>query len=288
VILCGLQMASSTEPAENKALLECYNQKEVTLDPLAGTLELGSEKNESEETRDKITHIEAFGRSVIGSVTRVNYGSFGSTTACLLCMRFTFRYTKASMLRFKKAEIIVSFDKRGNQALNNSTLKEPVVRIFAPRKLVGKPTEETKKIAWGIEWACSLSAVPVSRGPTLSRTNESTYSKEHYLEIKGIDQMTRKRKQPHIVIWTATEDDLLKSGIPDELNLAVVVEYDGDFQADVSVKVDTPLKDGLYAHVWSKDDPLLFLPPLGKGDVPPTDKFDKLSEADWQSLAPYL
>jgi hypothetical protein len=109
------------------------------------------------------------------------------------------------------------------------------------------------------------------------------------LEIKGLDQMTRKRKQPHIVVWTAAEDGLLKSGIPDELNLAVVVGYDGAFQANVVARVDTPLMDGLYGNVWSKDDPLLFLPPFGKGDLPLTNGlFDKLSDDDWRALTPYL
>jgi hypothetical protein len=201
-------------------------------------------------------------------------------------MRFTFQYNRDSILRFKKAEIIVSFDKTTD--LSMGATKEPVVRVFAPRKVFGKPTEEAKKFNYEVALQCSLSVGLVTAGPTLSIGSESAFTKEHKLEIKGLDQMTRKRKQPHIVIWTATEDDLAKSGIPDELNLAVVVEYDGDFQADVNIRVDTPLMDGLYGHIWSKDDPLLFLPPLSKGDPLPTDQFDHLSEADWQALAPYL
>ncbi|KAF4633411.1 hypothetical protein G7Y89_g4705 [Cudoniella acicularis] len=206
--------------------MERYGEK-VILEPHSGTIELGGEKNDNEETRDKITHIEAYGRSVIGSMTRVSFGSFNSATACLLCMRFTFRYKKDSILRFKKAEIIVKFDKRADSSL--SSAKEPVVHVFAPRKVCGKPTEEAKKFNYEVSLQSSLSIGPVTAGPTISMGSESLFKKEHKLEIKGLDQMMRKQKQPHIVIWTAIEDDLAKSGIPDELNLAVVVEHDGDF-----------------------------------------------------------
>ena len=99
-----------------------YNEKEVILEPLSGTIELGAEKNGSEETRDKITHIEAFGRSVIGSVTRVIYGSFNSTPACLICMRFTFRYSQSPILRFKRAEIVVSFDKSPDRSSDRKSV----------------------------------------------------------------------------------------------------------------------------------------------------------------------
>jgi len=276
------QMAT-IDSNELTCVLNSYEQKETILQLPSGTSELG-QRNEVEETRDKITHIEAWHRSVIGTVTRVRYGSYNNFPACLICMRFTFRYSK-DLLRFKKAEISVNFENRPSQTLNQN--KDPAVQAFSPRKIYGKPTEEAKKFTYEVKLQASVSVGPASIGPELSVSKESAFKEEHQLEIIGLDKSKRRRNFSHAVIWTVTEDKLHSSGIPDELNVAVIVGHDGDFQAEVNVTLDTPVMSGLYSNVWARDEPVLFVPPISKGDPLRSDRFDTFTEDDWRSIAPY-
>jgi hypothetical protein len=75
--------------------------------------------------------------------------------------------------------------------------------------------------------------------------------------------------------------------IPDEVNIAVAVEYEDAFQADVKVTLDIPLYKRLLAFPWPEDDPILF--PLREpgpfiGEGLRTTQFETLSDAEWATL----
>ena len=265
--------------------LDSYGERATLLKFPTGTGELGGQKNSGEATRDKIVHIEALDRSVIGSVTRVCYGQYNGRPACLVCMRFTFRYRRNSALRFKRAEIVARFDKRDCKN-NTSPANDPTIQAYAPRKIFGEPTMVVRELGFHVGADLGLTAV-MSGGPQASIEKRATFAERQCLEIVGLDQCTRRRPKPHIVVWTVAEVPALQSGIPDELYFAAVVAHDGAFQAEIKVKVDTPLKDGLYAHVWSKDAPVLFIPSVGKGEACPRIEFDALSDDDWRALVAY-
>jgi len=83
------------------------------------------------------------------------------------------------------------------------------------------------------------------------------------------------------------ENRRTKRGIPDRLNVAVVVEREGPFIATVEVAIDTPVANGAFSHPWTKNHPAAFVPGVLMGAQPRTNKFDELSEEEWRRLIPF-
>ena len=83
------------------------------------------------------------------------------------------------------------------------------------------------------------------------------------------------------------ENKRTKKGIPDRLNVAVVVEREGAFIASVEVTVDTPVSNGAFSHPWAKNRPAAFVPGILMGAQPRTNKFDELTEEEWRRLIPF-
>ena len=74
-----------------------------------------------------------------------------------------------------------------------------------------------------------------------------------------------------------------KEGIPDRLNVAVVVEREGTFTASAEVTVDA----GMFAFPWSRNSPVVFVPGVAMGEQPKTSKFEELTDADWRKMILY-
>ena len=91
----------------------------------------------------------------------------------------------------------------------------------------------------------------------------------------------------HKACWVIKDKSEPSVGIPDEVNIAVAVEYEDAFQADVKVALDIPLYKKLLAFPWPKDDPILF-PPRESGpfigEALRTTQFEQLSDAEWATL----
>ncbi len=90
-----------------------------------------------------------------------------------------------------------------------------------------------------------------------------------------------------IVYWNIRENRRTKKGIPDRLNVAVVVERDGPFFASVEVTVDTPVANGAFGHPWTRNNPAAFVPGVVMGAQPRTDRVDELTEDEWKALVPF-
>ncbi|KAF2104436.1 hypothetical protein NA57DRAFT_70641 [Rhizodiscina lignyota] len=248
--------------------------KEAT--PYSGTIELHED--------GKILHIESSFTDcgIIGTIRSVSYGTWNGRQACLLAMRYFFRFNENS--RFKSTEIVITFDRSSKKAGGRA----PVVRNFSPRKVYGIKSTEDKQWHYDIGIEAAIPSGPVSVTPTGSVGGESSFSRAHHLEIIGKPWSSKDQLDFNQVIWTAHETKTQKHGIPDELNLAIVVEHDGDFQAFVEAEGKTALNITLRAWPWDRKSPLLFSPKTPLGKAPLKMEFDKLSAEDWRKLAPYV
>jgi hypothetical protein len=100
-----------------------------------------------------------------------------------------------------------------------------------------------------------------------------------------------RRHKVHQANWQVTNEAENRTWpILDELDLAVVVEHEGPFEADVAITAARP--NCLLARIfsqswWSKDHPLLFNGSTSKGLAPSTLKFNELNESDWAQLIPF-
>ena len=282
-------MSQSTEGenANQSTALRSYEVREVDLEPAASRGELGRAKNPPpDETRQKALDKEFLNRRAVGKFLRVQYGYYKSRPACLLVLNFTFRYSQ-DLLRFKEAKIVLSFDRMYREGKTTEQEKVPIVRNYSPKTVFGFITTESIDLTYSGKVQCSVPAGPVTISPELQTTKGSSFTKDHRLQIIGQDFPAKDGAESSEVEWTVSERGKVKYGIPNDLNVGVVVEYEGDFLANIAVEVSTPSTPKLFGSLWGKDDPVYFFPPLSLGEPLRTKNFDQLTDSDWEYLVPY-
>lgn len=219
---------------------------------------------------------------IIGTIRSVNYGTWEGRPACLIAMRFFFRFSESN--RFKSTEILVTFDSPSKTDRKYG----PIVRNFSPRKVYGQKNQENKSWHYDVGVEAALPSGPASITPNISGGKESSFTREHHLEVIGKPWSSKDHLDFNQVVWTAHETKTQKHGIPDELNLAMVVEHDGPFQAFVELEGKVAHNITLRAWPWDKRRPLLFDGVTSVGSKPPfTTEFEKLTATQWRELAPY-
>jgi hypothetical protein len=235
----------------------------------------------------KTTHIDIAplisNAGVRGMVTNVAHGTFHSRPASLIVFSFSLRSGDHGF-RFKNANVKITFAKHHSEP---ATYVDPAILKFAPRKIFGLPTVEGKRNRIGGEISLQVPAGPLTVGPTIGGEKESEYEKEHRFKTVGNYWSSKHGTDWDVVYWDMKENTKTKHGIPDRLNVAVIVEREGTFTASVEVTVDTPIANGVFAFPWSKNSPVTFTPSVAMGVQPRTDKFDELTNEDWKTMIPY-
>ncbi len=146
---------------------------------------------------------------------------------------------------------------------------------------------EGRKNTIGGELTLQVPAGPVTVGPTLKGEHETDYEKQYRFKTIGNFWSSKMGNDWDIVYWEMRENRLTKEGIPDRLNVAVLVEASGPFVASVEVTVDTPFANGFLSSPWRKRNPAVFFPGVQMGTQPRTTKFDELMQEEWKALIPY-
>lgn len=232
------------------------------------------------------------GRTYItADLERVIYGNFDRKPACLVIFNFKFRFEADSHLRFKSAEIAVSF-KATPEGLNKPVPgDDPVIYNFAPKKMYGNLTMENLSWTYGIELPCMVSFGPVEFGVQPYAEKTSSFQKGHRMEIFGREFKDTHHYEENEVIWTIKENSRHKNGIPEQLKFAVVLGYAERFQADIKVTAMTGSKLKLFGWPWPKDDPVLFQPTNGFGmplEIPRWfPDLETIGKDEWTELIPH-
>jgi hypothetical protein len=220
---------------------------------------------------------------VIGMVTSVSHGTFHSRPASLIVFSFSLRSGEHAF-RFRNANIKINFSKHSSATSSEAS---PAVTKFAPRKIYGLPTVEGRKDTIGGELTLQVPAGPLTVGPTIKRERETDYEKQYRFKTVGNFWSSKMGNDWDIVYWDMRENKRTKEGIPDRLNVAVVVEAAGPFVASVEVAVDTPFANGFWSSPWKKSNPAVFLRGVTMGEQPRTSKLDELTQEEWKALIPY-
>lgn len=265
-----------------------HRPRDVDFRTVVNSGELGSQRNTGQETRTKVTHQDFSGSGLMATITRLCYGTYNEKKACLIVVQFSFHWSKDDH-KFKRVEAEISFRARPQRfGFSSQKTQVPVVRNLCPRKAYGKPNTNGKKWFISVEQLCDVptSADGVHRvkdnlGP------KKAFEEDHRVEIVGRRWSDSRRVDFHKACWTVREIGKPSFGIPDKFDLAVLVEYEDDFEADVRVTVDVPLHRKLQGFPWPVDDPILFTS-KSKGSVIgrsfSNTQFEKLTDDDWGSL----
>ncbi|RAL66686.1 hypothetical protein DID88_006368 [Monilinia fructigena] len=122
-------------------------------------------------------------------------------------------------------------------------------------------------------------------GPSATYEHETTFDMTHRYSLIGNFWSSRRNSGWDVAYWDVKENKRTKQGIPDRLNLGVIVHREGIFSVDVQVTVDTPVMNGVFGFPWSKERPVTFVPGLEIGvDAMRTRKFEDLRDEDWKGL----
>lgn len=249
--------------------------------------ELGRQRNVGEETRTKVAQQEFSGSGMIASITRVCYGTLNQKSACIIVFRFSFRWSKDDY-QFKRVEIEITFEprsKRPGSSTGNARL--PVVRNLSPGKAYGIPNANGRKWFHRVEQQCTVPTIAPSGNSTTDNFGQKAFEEAHRLDFVGKRWSDSRRREFHKACWVIKEIGEPNFGIPDEVNVAVLVDYEDGFQADVKMTVDVPLFRRLRGFPWPADDPIVFAPKCPGaliGEPLRNTQFETLSDADWERL----
>ncbi|KAF1953686.1 hypothetical protein CC80DRAFT_537276 [Byssothecium circinans] len=266
-------------------VLQSYETRSADLTPDPAESELG-QKNYQNDIRTIVTNREVkdIGLSVVGEVQQVGYGLWNGCPACLLAMKFYFRLADRRP-HFEHFDISISFRKSVSSTHENAD--HPIVRCLTPYKVHGYSSVKRRARRWEIE-KLYWDDINRANGPLPQPTDADD---EHDTSITGRPWIPTRRDKPHQAVWTVTND--AKNGnwpLLDELGLSVVVEYEGPFEANVTIsggRSNRRLARILTPTWWSKDDPLLFNGKTSKGAAPRTLQFNELNEPDWLQITPF-
>ncbi|KAG4439571.1 hypothetical protein IFR05_004919 [Cadophora sp. M221] len=220
---------------------------------------------------------------VIGMVTNVSHGTFHTRPSSLVIFSFSLRSGEHGF-RFKNANVNITLSKHSSASLSDLS---PAVVKFAPRKIFGLPTVEGRKNTVGGELTLQVPAGPMTVGPGIKGERETEYEKQYRFETIGNFWSSKMGTEWDIVYWDMRENKRTKEGIPDRLNVAVLVEAYGPFVASVEVVVDTPFANGFLSSPWRKSDPAVFVPGVIMGSQPRTTNFDELTQEEWRAMIPF-
>ncbi|KFY81101.1 hypothetical protein V498_08740 [Pseudogymnoascus sp. VKM F-4517 (FW-2822)] len=243
--------------------------------------ELGSQRNVGEQTRTKVTQREFSGSGMIATITRLCYGTLNEKRACIIVFEFFFRWSRDDY-QFRHLEAEISFGPRSKSS-KTQNVKYPVVRNLSPGKAYGIPNTNGKKWSIRVEQQCGVPSHAIAP----DKLGQKAFEEAHRVEILGRRWSDSRRRDFHKACWTINEVGTPNYGIPDEFKLAVLVEYEDVFDADLRMTVDVPFHRRLQGFPWPADDPILFTP-KGPGTVIgeplSTTRFETLSDAEWELL----
>lgn len=172
---------------------------------------------------------------VRGLVTNVSHGTYNGKPATLAVFSFSFRSGEHGF-RFKNANIKIQFSRHPSSRPGEMN---PAIIKFAPRKIYGLPTKEGRKNIVGGQLSLQIPAGPLTVGPTANYERESKWEQTHRYKTVGNFWSSKYGTDWDIVYWDMKENKRTKEGIPDRLNVGVVVEREEGASFTASVDVGT-------------------------------------------------
>ncbi|KAF7915332.1 uncharacterized protein EAE98_011198 [Botrytis deweyae] len=224
---------------------------------------------------------------VRGSVSTVCHGTFHSQPATLILFTFIFRSGDHGF-RFKNASVKMNFSSYSPPSSSppKQPTQTPSICALAPRKIYGLPstTHQTRKLTGEISLQVPLGATTL--GPSTSLSHESSFALTHRYALVG-NLWSRPRSSTwDAAYWDVRENKLTKGGIPDRVDVGVVVcREGGGLMGEVRVEVDTPVMRGVWGWPWGRGSPVVFVEGVETGgERVRTRRFEELGAGDWRGL----
>lgn len=276
-------MNNSQRSSDDERFLHSYSPRAVEFDTEVQSSELGPQRNIGEETRTKITQKKFRGGGLTASIARVCYGTFEQKKAVIVVIRLLLHYPM-DMGQLRRLEVKLSFKPQ------TETKAFPIVCNLSPRKVQGVLNKTESKWSYKTEQQCFNSRVAHNINSAIKNNGRNSSESTPRLIIEGEPWADRRGEVAHKACWDIKVKGEPIVGIPNEVNLAVAVEYEEAFRAVVKITLNLPVHEKILAVLavpWSKDDPILF--PVREpgpfiGEALKTTQFETLLDADWAAL----
>lgn len=196
-------------------------------------------------------------------------GTFNQQPAYLLCFRFAFqRHSDGWFTRIQAADIKITFSDAPVDPGTLAGLNPSIVR-FHPEHYTGPVSTGT--IDRHVEVNGQVTSIP--NGPTVGAVfaQDRSRPQEGKLVVHGMTSLTTGQRARNKIIWSIEEDRILKTGMPREMRLPLIVNMKEErrFSARVIVSAHYAFKRGFYSKlvpvIGKNVDPLYFDPGILRG-----------------------
>lgn len=191
------------------------------------------------------SNIEAGGAAGSGSYLAICPTTIQSLGYGQTFLVFQVQFHPAIGRRFKNAIVNIKFSLPQSSDILSPPLQQLRIEAHAPRKAFGSTTEESKTFAWGLEIPFSGGVGAASIGVTPQASSETSKKVEHAFTIIGT---ARGSPNKTACVWTLEENSSSQSGLPSEVQFALVVEHQGAIIYEIDVRGETG--GGLYPPYW--------------------------------------
>jgi len=216
------------------------------------------------------------------TVQSIDFGALDGNQAWLVGLALQFSCPHDD--RFKKANIMFQFERTALDT--NDQPRAVVVKRWAPQSLTGRRT--TSSLEWSFEGSLALGVdIPhaFTFGAEGSVVRKETTAKDYSCSIVGDTWKAPHVAEPNAVRFYIHENELSKGGIPNRLNVALIVQSESECQGWAVVEtngIKARVKRGHCNPIELKKD-IEYRPrlsrKLGEKD------FADLGIADWQVFA---
>lgn len=251
-------------------------------------------------SRNAIHHRDLAGLGLLSNLTRVQYGYWHGSPACLVGFKFQFMKADSSWARFEKADIAIRFStslmlgnvemgQESNAVLVGVAAEDPEVVDFGPKHVAsGGGTDKIRDC----QLSASLPIAPISLMPGI-QAGLPRSSGKHSTSLPSHVDATSLPSHGHTTCDTVRfwirEDAKQKDGLLLDFDCAVVVTYDApaSFEAVVDVKAGPVF--AMLAQPWGDAEPIVFQhgeelgEPVRGGSVGVVD-FADLTVSDWAEI----
>ncbi|RDL39271.1 uncharacterized protein BP5553_03611 [Venustampulla echinocandica] len=263
-------------------------------------------RNNDAINRKQLTADRVGSTSFSATLSRVHYGTYAGTPACLIAIDFSFRFKAKAIGRYEEATILVSFTRAtdtGNPRVKSSDPStDPQILNFAPKQVYGavKTVEEKKKYDISIPLTFET-PIGLSAGLEPHVGRESLTVVEHRMALHGNLFYDDDHDEANVVTWDLSENSAQKDGIFRHFAAAVVVANPPDTPMWMRVEVKPSVrfsldprylldKNSVLVRLMSKNDEPVLLD--GKTPKKPAEQPDlrcddfASDEFPWQKVVP--
>ncbi|KAK3654481.1 hypothetical protein LTR56_004111 [Elasticomyces elasticus] len=251
--------------------MECFTT-DFDLEETDDVPQLGI-KNNNRVNRNLVTRDEIWNTSFSATLHRVQYGTYGGKSACLVVLDCAFRFPPRAGCRYSSATIKVTFshaaDITNYRIKSRESSDDPSVVNLAPKEVYGTVSTIEEKRTWDVKIPLMFeSPIGLSAGFESHLGGERTTQRNSRTELHGNLYYDHDHDDEACgATWDLSENEVQGDGIFRQFRAAIILCHPADQPMWMSVRVKPSVKFSLNPQrLFERGDPFAYL--LQRNDEP--------------------